>query len=179
LRCEICVNDSRQRGSTLAVGLMLLSLVTLLALAGSSGAQVEQLLAQNESFRENAASAASAGIEMAIRAIVTSPDPESVVPRITAAWPDPGDSVEVTIQFKGYEFALPQAAGAPLAGAHFDIVSTGRSARGAVDRQRAGVRWVVPSPEPGTGTDCEPLSPRRCVQLHELRRYSWQRVPAQ
>jgi len=156
---------------------MLLSLVTLLALAGSSGAQVEQLLAQNESFRENAASAASAGIEMAIRAIVTSPAPESVVPRITAPWPGPDDSFEVTIQFKGYELALPQAAGAPLAGAHFDIVSTGRSVRGAVDRQRAGIMFVVQSPEPAAGTACEPLAPRRCAQLHALRRQSWQRVP--
>jgi hypothetical protein len=158
---------------------MLLSLVTLLALAGSSGAQVEQLLAQNESFRENAASAASAGIEMAIRAIVTSPAPESVVPRITAPWPGPADSFEVTIRFKGYESTLPQAPDAQLAGAHFDIVSTGRSARGAVDRQRAGVMFVVHSPQPIAGMDCEPVTPRRCVRLHELRRHSWLRVPAQ
>jgi hypothetical protein len=158
---------------------MLLSLVTLLALAGSSGAQVEQLLAQNESFRENAASAASAGIEMAIRAIVNSPAPEAVVPRINAGLPGPADSFEAIISFEGYEFTLPQTPGAQLAGAHFDIVSTGRSARGAVDRQRAGVMWVVASPEPAAGTDCEPLIPRPCLHLHSLRRQSWQRVPAQ
>ena len=57
---------ARQR--TLAVGLILLTLVTLLGLAGASSAHVERLLAQNETFRENAASAASAGIEMAISA---------------------------------------------------------------------------------------------------------------
>ena len=51
---------------------MLLSLVTLLGLAGASSAHVEAQLAQNEQFRENAASAASAGIEFAISRIVTS-----------------------------------------------------------------------------------------------------------
>ena len=61
----------RQRGTTLAIGLTLLSLVTLLGLAGASTAHVERLLAQNGLFRENAASAASVGIESAISRIVT------------------------------------------------------------------------------------------------------------
>ena len=57
----------RQYGATLVVGLMLLALVTLLSLAAAGGAHIARLLAQNDSFRENAASASSAGVEMAIR----------------------------------------------------------------------------------------------------------------
>jgi Tfp pilus assembly protein PilX len=65
------VTTSAQRGTTLVVGLILLSLVTLLGLAGAGTAHVERLLAQNAAFRENAASAASAGLEHAISNIVT------------------------------------------------------------------------------------------------------------
>jgi len=158
---------------------MLLSLVTLLGLAGASGAHVEQLLAQNEAFRENAASAASAGIEMAIRAIVNSAAPEAVVPRITGRLPGAAGTFEATISFEGYEHALPQTAGSQLAGAHFEIVSTGYSARHAVDRQRGGVMWMVKSAEPAAEAGCEPLTARRCMQPGELRRYSWQRIPVE
>ena len=61
-----------QRGTTLTVGLMLLALVTLLALAGASAARVEYRLALNERFRENAAFAASAGIELFQRRLMNS-----------------------------------------------------------------------------------------------------------
>ena len=44
----IAMRLARQRGATLVVGLMLLTLVTLLGLAGASSAHVERLLAQNE-----------------------------------------------------------------------------------------------------------------------------------
>lgn len=166
----------RQRGSTLAIGLVLLTLVTLLALAGASGAHVEQLLAQGDGFRENAASAASAGIEVALRAIVNSVEPETVVSDVTGTLP--GGSYEAAIRFTGYDLGLPQAPGAQLAGAHYEIVSTGRSARRAIDRQRANVMRVVPAPAAVTGADCEPVTPRRCVEAGTFRRLSWQRVPA-
>lgn len=168
------MNATRQRGTTLAVGLIMLTLVTLLGLAGASAAHVERLLAQNEAFRENAASAASAGIESAIRAIVNSSDPSSVPARLAQRLSGSGDRFEVSLRFAGLETALPQAPGARAAGAHFEIVSTGYSARRSVDRQLANVLWVVDSAVPGT--DCEPLLPRRCHARGELERLSWQRV---
>jgi len=174
--------STRERGVTLVVGLVLLSIVALLALAGANGAHVEQLLAQNESFRENAAIAASAGIEVALRAIVNSPAPDTVTPVLAGELPGdlPGAaaSYRVTIRLAGYEDGLPQAEGAQLAGAHFEIDSTGQSARNAVDRQRARVLQVVESPAPVAGKPCEPLVARRCRKPGELRLQSWQRVPA-
>jgi Tfp pilus assembly protein PilX len=170
------VNVPRQAGATLAVGVIVLALVTLLGLAGASAAHVERLLAQNEAFRENAAMAASAGIEHAISAIVNSSDPGSV-PALLAGSLAGGDRFEVSVRFAGLETTLPQAPGARAAGAHFEITSTGYGARRAVDRQRADVLWVVEGTV--TGTDCEPLLPRPCHLRGDLERLSWQRVAVQ
>jgi hypothetical protein len=168
---------SRQSGTTLVVGLMLLALVTLLSLAAAGSAHVERLLAQNESFRENAASAASAGIEMAIRAIDESSSPATVPARLAGRLPD-SSAYDVQIVFLGYEPALPQEPAAHLAGAHFEILSTGFAARRATDRQRAAVMWVVEDASAKVA-DCEPAAPRHCHLAAELERLSWQHVPAQ
>jgi len=168
-----------QRGATLVVGLILLSLVTLLGLAGASTAHVEQQLAQNEQFRENAASAASAGIEVAISRIVTSSSPAFAPTFIDEPVPGTPDRYQVRVRFAGWELALPQAAGVPLAGAHFDVDSTGTSTRHAVDRQKADVMLVWPSAD-ATPLPCEPDLPgRHCRVAGELVRLSWQRVPVE
>ena len=170
---------ARECGAALAVGLMLLTVVTLLALAAAGSAHVEQVLAQNDGFRENAASAASAGIEMAIRAIVTSPEPAAVPTHLTGNLPGSGDHFDVSLQLAGLETSLPQEPGSPLAGAVFDITSTGTSARHAVDHQRAGVLWVVDAPGEIAAADCQPLVPVHCRRRGELERLSWQRVSAE
>ena len=165
-----------QTGSALLVGLLLLSLITLLGLAGAAAAQVDLQLARNEQFRENAASAASAGIEIAI-SHVTSSTPESVPPRLYASLPGP-DRFEAQTRFLGYEFGLPQSPGANLAGAHFEIIATGHSARNAIQRQRAVVMRVV-RVATAPGADCEPAATGvPCARADELYRLAWQRMPA-
>ena len=164
----------RQSGTALVVGLLLLSLMTLLGLAGAATAQVELQLARNEQFRENAASAASAGIEIAIRH-VTASAPESVSSPLQDAL-SASSRYEARVRFLGYEPALPQAPGANLAGAHFEILSTGHATRAATDRQRAVIMRVIELPG-AAGPDCEPVSRGvPCAQLGELRRLSWQRL---
>lgn len=166
----------RQRGTALVAGLLLLSVITLLGLAGASAAQVELRLARNEQFRENAASAASAGIEIAI-SHVTASAPESVPARVFATLPGDAGTLDVETRFTGFENSLPQLPGAQLSAAHFEIVSTGRAGRGAVDRQRARVMFVVAS-SAAPGADCEPIAPGvHCAAMGELRRLSWQRLP--
>jgi hypothetical protein len=174
------MNVERARGATLVVGLILLSLVTLLGLAGASTAHVERQLAQNEQFREAAASAASAGVEVAIGRIATTSVPEAAPVSLRGTMPGTADRFEVSIRFAGYETALPQSQGGDnsgdLVGAHFEIVSTGFSARRAVDRQRAGVMLVLhgvdAEPQP-----CEPEVPgRRCQDAGKIARLSWHRV---
>jgi hypothetical protein len=166
-----------QVGSALVVGLLLLSLVTLLGLAGVSSARVELQLAHNEQFRENAASAASAGIEIAI-SHVTASAPESVPARIAASLPGDAARIDVAIRFLGFETGLPQLPGAPLAGAHFEIVSIGHAARGAVDRQRVHVMHTVELAD-AAAAGCEPEVPGlRCAAPGEMQRLSWQRLAA-
>jgi Tfp pilus assembly protein PilX len=173
------MNTPGQRGTTLVIGLILLSLVTLLGLAGASTAHVERLLAQNGLFRENAVSAASAGIESAISRIVTllstSPgDPAAAAFTSTGVMPGSTDRYETVTRFAGFEVALPQTTGAQLAGAHFEIISTGFGARRAVDRQRADVMFVVDGP--AIALDCQPVVPARCLERGDVRRLSWQRI---
>ncbi len=169
----------RERGTTLVVGLVLLALVTLLGLAGAATAHIETQLAHNEQFRENAASAASAGIEVAISRIVTTSEPASF--SASASLPGAAARFEYQARFLGYDVALPQVSGANLAGAHFEIVSTGYSSRRAIDRQRAVVVYVgaATGPEPPAATQCEPALPGvHCHRVGELVRLSWQRLPA-
>ena len=170
-----------QRGTTLVIGLLLLSVVMLLGLAGAHGANIERQLARNEQFRENAASAASAGIEYAISRIVSSPPPDSAFAPYSAAASLPGSSerFETQTRFIGYEEALPQAGGRNLAGAHFEITSTGYSAGRAVDRQRVGIMLVVPARVPATARECAPaVAGIPCFEENQLVRLSWQRIQA-
>ena len=88
------------------------------------------------------------------------------------------DSYDVTLRFAGYETSLPQAPGSHLAGAHFEITSTGSSSRQIRDRQRADVMWVVDSSE-ATPLECAPLVARRCQVRGTLERISWQRIAAE
>jgi Tfp pilus assembly protein PilX len=166
-----------ERGASLVVGLMLLALVTLLGLAGAATAHIETQLAHNEQFRENAASAASAGVEYAISRIVTSSAPVAVPSSASATLPGTVDRFEVLTRFLGFDAALPQSAGAELAGAHFEIISTGHSSRGAVDRQRAIVMQVLPAETAAPASECEPaIAGVRCHEAGELVRLSWQRL---
>ena len=167
---------TRPQGSALVIGLVLLSLITLLGLAGAAAAQVELQLARNEQFRENAASAASAGIEFAISQMSASDTP----PRSDRALlPGTSDEFEYDVRLIGYELGLPQAPQGNLAGAHYEILSTGYAARGATDRQRAIVMHVIDHAAPANGTDCEPAAPGvRCATAGALLRLSWQRLPA-
>lgn len=162
------------RGATLIVGLILLSLATLLALASASTARVEARLAQNGRFRENAISAASGGLELAIHRLVNTPDPAAVPQTLNASLPESRDRFETVTRFVGLELSLPQDAAARVVGAHFEIVSTGYSARRSVDRQRASVMLVVASPN-AVPLPCDP--PRiRCFRAGDLVRTGWQRT---
>ena len=156
---------------------MLLALATLLGLAGAATAHIEAQLAHNEQFRENAASAASAGVEYAIHLIVTTAVPEAVLSSASATLPGSADRYEIQTRFLGYDIALPQVTGAGLAGAHFEITSTGHAARGAIDRQRAIVMRVIATPDTAAASECEPvIAGVPCHEPGDLVRLSWQRI---
>jgi Tfp pilus assembly protein PilX len=163
-----------QRGATLVVGLLLLAPVTLLALAAASAAHVETRLAQAERFRENADSAASAGIEFALRRIVTTPDP-AAVPTVLSETLAPDERFEATVRLAGLERALPQEPGSRVAAAHFEIVSTGTAARRSVVRHRATAMRVFEFDD-ATPLPCDPPAVK-CLSAGDLVRTGWQRLP--
>jgi Tfp pilus assembly protein PilX len=168
----------RRRGATLVVGLILLGLVSLLGLAGAGAAHVEQRLAQNERFRENAGAAASAGVEFAIGRIAAAATPADVPSAADDFMPDSQDHFVTVTRFAGFEPALPQAEGTLLAGAHFEIVSTGYSSRRAVERQSATVMLVVESRD-ATPLPCGTPAAPHCFRAGELLQTSWHRIPAE
>jgi hypothetical protein len=170
------MNLAGHRGATLAVGLILLAVVSLLGLAGAASSHTETLLAQNEQFRENAASAASAGIESAICRIASMPEPHTIPlhavrePVANLAF----TSHETLTRFVGFETDLPQEPGTRLVGAHFQIDSVGRSARRTSARQTAGVLLMIPAPAGlvlPPAPSCE--APRACARAGELKRLFW------
>jgi len=57
---------SKQRGAALVIGLLLLLVITLLAVAGMNSATVEFIMAGNEQFRQRAFQASETGIEQTI-----------------------------------------------------------------------------------------------------------------
>jgi hypothetical protein len=169
--------SARHSGAALVVGLILLSLVSLLGMAAASAARIELRLAHNERFRENAASAASAGIEFALSHMIAIATDSGFVLSSPADL-STTSRFEIRARFLGREQGLPQLPGSSLAASHFEIESTGHSARGAVDIQRARIMQVVTATGPVVATDCEPLAPGvRCFTDGEWLRLSWQRVP--
>ncbi len=168
---------ARIRGSTLIVGLLLLALISALALSAASAGHVELQLARNEQFRENAASAASAGIEFAISRIVTSPVPESSLPALRVPLPAIGSSFEVHARWLGEQTGLPQPPGENLSAVHYEIIATGYSNRRGYDRQRAVIMRVVRAGRPAEATACEPFAAGiPCVAAGQWTRLSWQRL---
>jgi hypothetical protein len=106
---------------------------------------------------------------------VTTPEPASFSE--SATLPGAAGRFEIQVRFLGYDIALPQAPGANLSGAHYEITSTGYASRRAVDRQRAIVMRVESAREPMTAGECEPaVAGIRCHEAGELVRLSWQHL---
>lgn len=135
----------RQRGAALVVGLILLLVLTLLAVVGMNTATSELIMAGNEQFRQNAFQAAETGIEQAVTALATVP--QSGTPVVVADQPVPGSAVDeytTESQYMGDDLNLPGFSAGKFVGFHYQITSTGTSARNANARNRQGA-FVIQS----------------------------------
>lgn len=142
-----------QRGAALVIGLVLLVILTLLAVTGMNTATTELVMAGNEQYRRAAALAASAGVEEAIADIGTVPTVPGAAPIQVLGVPVGNvatDNFSTSTRYIGEETGLPQSSVDRFVGLHFEIVSTGSSARNASDRQVQGV-FVVASAAGGSG----------------------------
>lgn len=138
----------KHRGAALVIALVLLLIITLLASTGMSLSTTEVVMAGNEQFHRNAADAASAGIETVI-ARVTASLPEQRAAVTASGFTASGEYL-AGVRFVGEEAGLSGFSADKFVGLHFDIDSSGGSARDATDAQVQGV-MIVESRE-GTTT---------------------------
>jgi type IV pilus assembly protein PilX len=146
----------KQRGAALIIGLILLVILTLLAITSMNTASTELVMAGNEQYRQNAAHAASTGIEEAIAAIGTVSTASGAAPAKIPPTPVPGsdtggrpDSYSTSTSYVGDEKDLPQSSANKFIGLHYVIESTGTGARSAKDVQVQGVLVIAPAAASG------------------------------
>lgn len=139
-------NAQTQRGAALVIGLILLVILTLLAITGMNTATAELIMAGNEQFRQNAFQAAEAGIENAVSALPTVP--QSGTPVVVANVPLPGatagEEFTTSSRYVGDDLNLPGFSAGKFVGFHYEITSTGTSARNANARHLQGA-FVIQS----------------------------------
>ncbi len=134
------------RGVALPVALILLTLLLLLATAAMRSAGFGFIMAGNEQFRQSAFAAAETGIEQAYALGTFNPE-NSTVP-LTGTVPGGSDTYSATV--------VTQLQGAPQGAVygssmnafstyHFEVRSTGRSARSASDTHLQGVAVIAPA----------------------------------
>ncbi len=142
-----------QSGVALFVGLILLLVITILAVAAMTMATADLRMAANRQFRENAFQAATRGVELAM---LTPNLPTTGADVVVDEAPVAGsntDSLEYRISFDpetgvtnvpsgGY--SLGTATG--FSAFHFETTSTGRSARDAEVVQEQGFYIIGPAP---------------------------------
>ena len=146
---------TRQRGAALVVGLLLLVILTLLAIAGMNTASTELVMAGNEQFREGAFQSAETGIERQVAALDSvSPDSDPVTETADLG---SNNTVETVVTYRG-EGGV-RGYGSDYVGFHYDVRSTGRSARNATATHVQGAYYVNQLGTDGTERPLDAASP--------------------
>lgn len=143
-----------QRGAALIVGLVLMTVLTILAISTMRTATLELSMAGNTQYRATARALAEAGLHVAIDQIENGlynpnaeagPDADDWTNGIFAGsiGDDPGDTFRVDILYR-YEGQPPPGSSVDLPGQYFELRSTGRTtARNARVVLRRGF-WKLP-----------------------------------
>lgn len=135
----------RQRGAALVVGLILLVIVTLLAIGGMNTAALELIMSGNEQYRQKAFEASEAGIEIGLTKVATivqdgkDHEDSGDVPRAAS-----GEKYTTQSRYMGDDLNIPGFSTGKFVGFHYQISSTGTSARGAQSLQQQGA-FVIQS----------------------------------
>jgi type IV pilus assembly protein PilX len=143
----------KQRGAALVVGLLLLLVITLLAVAGMNSSASEFIMAGNEQYRQNAFQAAETGVEQTIVNGTfipgASPPPQNNVPAAGSATDT--YSTALTSDLGGApQPALWGYSANTFVTYDFTLTSTGASVRNARTTHVQGIAVLAPaSPGPG------------------------------
>lgn len=166
-------SHSSQRGAALVMGLILLTVITLLAVVGMNIANTELAGATSDQLRMRAFNAAETGLESRIQSLAvdrtTSTTP--VVSDVTdvenaplnTATEEAADTFETTTVYRGEGGMLSRFSTKTFVGFHYSIESTGRSARNAEAVHTAGAfvkNGVGNSPTFQRLTGPPPVNPR-------------------
>ena len=128
-----------QKGAALIIGLLLLTVLTLLAITGMNTASTELTMAGNEQFRQNAFEAAETGIEQALAVLPTIG--QAAVPTVVGATNVPNtttDQYTTTTTYEGEDANIANFSIGKFTGYHYEIASTGTSARNATAAHTQG-----------------------------------------
>jgi type IV pilus assembly protein PilX len=135
----------RQRGAALVVGLIMLVIVTLLAIGGMNTAALELIMAGNEQYRQKAFAASEAGIEVGLTKVATVvQDGKDHEATGDAPGADSGEKYTTQSRYLGDDLNIPGFSSGKFVGFHYQITSTGTSARGAQSLQQQGA-FVIQS----------------------------------
>jgi Tfp pilus assembly protein PilX len=139
---------SKQRGAALVMGLILLTVITLLAVVGMNIANTELAGATSDQLRMRAFNAAETGLETRIQSLwvdrttSTTPDIRPVEPvensprnTVTDA---AADTYETTTVFRGEGSMISRFSTGTFVGFHYSVESTGHSSRNAEAVHTAG-----------------------------------------
>jgi type IV pilus assembly protein PilX len=133
-------SQKKQRGAALVVGLLLLTILTLLAVAGMNTASTELVMAGNEQFREGAFQAAEGGVEREIRNlrdVLT----EGGLPLTRTATFGANNTSRATITYRD-EGAARGSSEATFRAYHYDVTSVGQSSRNSTSTQIQGAYYT-------------------------------------
>lgn len=123
----------KQKGAALIIGLLLLTIVTLLAITGMNTASTELAMAGNEQYRQNAFEASETGIEQRLSTLRT-------VPAILGTTVDSGitpiagsatDQFSTETAYMGLDSLVANSSTNTFVEYHYQIESTGTSSRDA------------------------------------------------
>ena len=125
----------RERGAALAVGLILLLVLTILAVATLSTSTLDLRMAANAMFTTNAFEATERGIDVAIQTTVPNTTTPTITVPVTVAPGTNGDTYTYTVRFNPANgvTAVPSGgfslgSGVGFNAFHFDVQSTGTAA---------------------------------------------------
>ena len=142
----------RERGAALAVGLILLLVLTILAIANLSTSTLDLRMAANAMFTTNAFEATERGIDIAIQTNVPDTTKTTVTVPLTAASGTNGDAYTYTIRFNAANgvTAVPSGgfslgSGVGFNAFHFDVSSTGAAASSSTTTATQSYYVVGPS----------------------------------
>jgi type IV pilus assembly protein PilX len=129
---------SRQRGAALAIGLILLLVLTVLAVSGMNTASMELVMAGNEQYRQRAFHASETGVELALADLPAVPQTGAVMSRTRALTGDTQSEVTTASQYMGDDLNLTGFSAGKFVGLHYQIASVGTSARNSQSQQFQG-----------------------------------------